>query len=240
MNTNTIARDHDSFKFIARLTAALVAILATLAFILSYSSLQHMAANNGVSERLSYLWPLLLDFAMMVFSLAILRANLRQESAKYPWTLTICFAALATVANVLDVANLGLPPVFIAASVKALAPVALVLSFELLMSMIRAELRQSNTVHSLIELNEQQAKAQEDIAKLLTQIEGHRKQLALLQAEIEEHKPAPKPTVRKQSRQAQMPAMIAEGMSETEIAQSFEVSLKTIKRDIEDLNGRVS
>jgi hypothetical protein len=48
--------------------------------------LQHLAAQHGLPGWLSYLWPLLLDFAMLVFSLAILRANLRQERAIYPWT----------------------------------------------------------------------------------------------------------------------------------------------------------
>lgn len=124
---------------LAALAGALVAALALLAFALSYASLRHMAESNGVGSVLSWVWPLLLDFAMIVFSLAILRANLRGEPTWYPWVLTIIYASLATVANVLDVVSLGLPPVAIAAGVKAIAPITLVLAFELLMQMVRAE-----------------------------------------------------------------------------------------------------
>ena len=52
----------DHIRLISAITAALVAVLAVLAFILSYNSLQHLAAANGVAGGLSYLWPLLLDF----------------------------------------------------------------------------------------------------------------------------------------------------------------------------------
>lgn len=150
--TNIFPATVTPIKLISTITAVLVAILAGLAFILSYNALQHMAAQNGVEGWLSYLWPLLLDFAMIVFSLAILRANLRQESAWYPWVLTLIFASLATLANVMDVTRLGLPPLIVAAAVKALAPVALVLAFELLMSMTKAEIKRQALTASLADL----------------------------------------------------------------------------------------
>jgi DNA-binding transcriptional ArsR family regulator len=167
----TLLSGWDAVRLISWLTAGLVAILALFAFILSYSSLQHMAAHNGLPGWLSYLWPLLLDFAMLVFSLAILRANLRQERAIYPWALTIAFAGLATIANILDVTSLGLPPVLVAASVKALAPIALVLAFELLMTMMRAEVKRSAVLRSL--------------ADLTTERETKRAKLAQHQAELD-------------------------------------------------------
>lgn len=141
-----------NIKWLAWLVAGLVFILAILAFVLSYSSLQHMALSYGVGPRLSYVWPLLLDFAMLVFSMAILRANLRNEPALYPWGLTIGFSGLATVANVLDITSLGIPPVVIGAAVKALAPLALVLAFELLMSMLKAELKRADVAAGIREL----------------------------------------------------------------------------------------
>jgi hypothetical protein len=153
-------KSNNPIKFISWASGILVFSLAIMAFVLSYSSLQHLAQIHGVGPRLSYVWPMLLDFAMVVFSLAILRANLRQERAWYPWLLTLAFAAMATIANVLDVATLGLPPVVIAASVKALAPVSLVLSFELLMQMVRAEIRRAAVVQSLADLNRERAAVQ--------------------------------------------------------------------------------
>lgn len=177
-------------KLLSWIAAALVLILALLAFILSYSSLRHLAASNGIPGWLPYIWPMLLDFAMVVFSLAILRANLRGERAGYPWVLTISFAALATIANVLDVATLGIPPIAIAASVKALAPIALVLAFELLMGMVRAELKRAAIVASITDLNQQQAEAEtlkaelsETIADLTAKAEGVKAELSELRAE---------------------------------------------------------
>lgn len=187
---------------ISYITAGLVMTLALLAFILSYSSLQHMAQSNGIGEWLSYLWPLLLDFAMIVFSLAILRANLRSERNLYPWLLTIIFASLAMAANILDVTDLGIPPVFIAASVKALAPASLVLAFELLMAMVKAEVRRAATVQSIDDLKRQateaetetnrhrhrQADAEADAERLSDKIKSLKAEIKTLQAEKRKEK----------------------------------------------------
>jgi hypothetical protein len=159
-------------KWIKRINwtaAALVGVVAIFAFVLSYSSLQHMAESNGVGKVLSHAWPLLLDFAMIVFSLAILRANLRQESNLYPWFLTITFAGLATVANVLDATTLGIPPVAIKATVKALAPITLVLAFELLMGMLRAEVKRKEETVAAQTLQEQVVALQGEIEGLATE-----------------------------------------------------------------------
>jgi hypothetical protein len=146
---------------------------------------------------LSYLWPLLLDFAMIVFSLAILRANLRREPAWYPWTLTTIFAGLATLGNVLDVTGLGLPPLLIAAGVKALAPIALVLAFELLMQMVKAELKRAAVINSVAELtarrdqlnadlDRQQEKAAATMTGLTRDINELTARREALQAELDE------------------------------------------------------
>ncbi|HEX9925323.1 MAG TPA: DUF2637 domain-containing protein [Anaerolineae bacterium] len=175
-------------KLISTIAAALVSLLALLAFVLSYSSLQHMAAVHGVGPWLSYLWPLLLDFAMIVFSLAILRANLRQESARYPWTLAIAFAGLATAGNVLDIeamaAALGIPPIIIAAAVKALAPVALVLAFELLMSMLKAEIKRADVTASINDLADQRDTLTGTIADLETEAGTLAGKVGALRAEL--------------------------------------------------------
>lgn len=156
-------------KWIKRINwtaAALVAFVAIFAFVLSYSSLQHMAATNGVGPKLSKVWPLLLDFAMIVFSLAILRANLRQEGNLYPWFLTVVFASLATVANIIDATTLGIPPVVIKATVKALAPITLVLAFELLMGMLRAEVKRKEETVAAQTLQEQVADLHQELTDL--------------------------------------------------------------------------
>ncbi len=107
---------------------------------------------------------------MIVFSLAILRANLRGESALYPWLLTGIFATLATLANILDVTSLGIPSLIVSASVKALAPIALVLSFELLMTMIKAEVKRTNAIKTIAELDTQLEQKQQQVNTKLEQM----------------------------------------------------------------------
>lgn len=182
-----IARTFDPVAIVAPLASILVGLLALVAFILSYSALQHLAAEAGLNGWLSYLWPLLLDGAMIVFSLSILRANFRQERSRYAWGLTICFAILATAGNVLEVTRLGISPVIVSAAVKALAPIALVLSFELLMSMIKAEVSRNTVSHSLAELNRQRevvaAELRREQADFERQCEQLSAQVSRLQAD---------------------------------------------------------
>jgi hypothetical protein len=150
----------------------LVIVLVFVGFTISYSSLQHLAETNGIGKTLSYVWPLLLDFAMVVFALAILRANLRQESAIYAWVLTVIYATLATVANVIDVTTLGLPTVVIMATVKALAPITLALAFHLLMEMFKAEVRRSGVTDSLADLASQVNTKRQELAEVVDSLTG--------------------------------------------------------------------
>jgi hypothetical protein len=134
-----------SIKFISRATAALVFLLALGAFALSYVSL---AAANGLGGWQSYVWPLMLDAALVICSLAVLRANLQGERAVYPWSLVILFSVGTLVFNVLHAQEYKLPP----AMVAAVAPVALFLSFELLVGMLRSEIRRHNAMQALADI----------------------------------------------------------------------------------------
>jgi hypothetical protein len=147
-----------SIKFISRATAALVFLLALGAFALSYVSL---AAANGLGGWQSYVWPLMLDAALVICSLAVLRANLQGERAVYPWSLVILFSVGTLVFNVLHAQEYKLPP----AMVAAVAPVALFLSFELLVGMLRSEIRRHNAMQ---DLNTAQAALQAALGDLET------------------------------------------------------------------------
>jgi len=61
-----------------------------------------------------------------------LHAIQRRRTARYPWTLLVAFSALPVAFNVLHA-----PPTAIARLVAAVPPLALVLSFELLMRQLR-------------------------------------------------------------------------------------------------------
>lgn len=131
-------------KLISGITAFLVFILAVGAFVLSYSALRVLAAENGLSGWQSYLWPLMIDFALVVCSLAVLRANLQNERAVYPWLLVFLYSASTIGFNVIHA-----PDNLIARLVAVVAPVSLFLSFELFVSMLRAEVKRHNALKSL-------------------------------------------------------------------------------------------
>lgn len=241
----------NNIQLISTITAVLVGIVALFGFILSYSSLQHMAATNGVNGWLSYLWPLLLDFSMIVFSLAILRANLRQEPALYAWLLTITFASLATIANILDVTTLGINPVIVSASVKAIAPIALVLSFELLMSMVKAEVKRAGVTASIKDLSAQLAdvtkqidQKQNELSQVTSQIEVKRQELMTIAPNVTQMSPnLDTANDKRQStieqRRQEVLTLTKEGLTPDDIASQLNVSVRTIARDIKQLNGQV-
>ena len=72
---------------ISTTTALLVSLLAPGALVLSYNALRGVATAYGLSGWQSYVWPLLLDFALVVFSLAVVRNALLRERTLWPWTL---------------------------------------------------------------------------------------------------------------------------------------------------------
>jgi len=102
---------------------------------MSYDALYGLALAEGVPRRLAWLWPLVVDGFIVVASLAVLHAVLEHRPTVYPWTLVLGFSAVSVLFNVLHAA-----PTAVARLVAAVPPLALVLSFELLMRQVRAAL----------------------------------------------------------------------------------------------------
>lgn len=135
-------------KFISYATAFLVFLLGIGSFILSYNALYGVALDNGLSQNLSYIWPLLVDFALIVFSLAVVQSNLNNEPAAWRWGM-VGFYTVATVAF-----NVYHAPNNLAAQVVAVvAPISLFLSFETLMSMLKKSVKKKAAVLSLAEIS---------------------------------------------------------------------------------------
>lgn len=134
-------------KIISWVSGILVLLLAIGGFVLSYNALSEVALSYGVPAELAWLWPLLVDGAIVVFSFAVLRANLMNERASWYWTLVIVFT-LATIA--FNVIHSGLEIVRVIVAI--VAPIALVLSFEAVMSMLKNSVIRSGLIQSLTEL----------------------------------------------------------------------------------------
>jgi Protein of unknown function (DUF2637) len=131
---------------IQAVTTAGVAALAVGAFLLSYDALHQLARTSHVPAPLAWLWPLIVDGFILVASLAVLDAVHTGRRAFYPWLLVLGFSALSVTFNVLHA-----PHDLVAQLVAAIPPLALVLSFELLMRQIHHRLQQSKVTTSVRE-----------------------------------------------------------------------------------------
>ncbi len=242
------------YRRISALTGGLVFFLATAAFVLSYEALRSLAGENGVKPALTWLWPLVIDGAIIVFSLAVLRANLYQERAWYPWALVV----IATAGSILfNVAHAPRAP--LARIMAAVPPLALFLAFELLMAQIKSETRRGELIASLTDLRARRGKLTTELAALTQKLTDAEAKKAALQAELKtlrsEKRTArraangvlPEPSLTKanrtkqeiiQSRRENVLALLAQNTHPTDIARRLGVSPKTVKRDIQADNGR--
>jgi hypothetical protein len=124
-----------SMRWIHRSTTIGVVALAMAGFAMSYGALHGLALEEGVPARLAWLWPLVVDGFIVVASLSVLHAVLERRSTIYPWVLVLGFSAVSVSFNVVHAA-----PTPVARLVAAVPPLALVLSFELLMRQVHAAL----------------------------------------------------------------------------------------------------
>lgn len=212
------------------LAAILVGLLALLSFILSYSSLRDLALANGVGFWLSFIWPLLLDFSMVVCSVVILRASLRGDKARWPWVLTGTYTGLAVLGNILDVASLGIPPGVVQAGVKALAALTCFVTFELLMGMVHSEVKRSS---------DPKGPTKGQRPTLLRSRHSAKTESGQGDTPGQKAKaPVTPDLVEVTGRREQVLALLSEGLKGPEIAARLGVSERTVKRDRQALNGR--
>lgn len=144
---------------INRLSFILVGLVAVGSFVLSYASLRETAFTYGIRHDLTWVWPLLVDFAMIVFSLAVVRASLYQERTWWPWLLVALYTVGTIGFNVLHA-----PDNLTARIVAIVAPVSLFLSFETLMAMLKAEVKRNSLIRSMSQLAQELAQKTQELA----------------------------------------------------------------------------
>ncbi|BEP13931.1 hypothetical protein acdb102_22420 [Acidothermaceae bacterium B102] len=140
------APDRQAGEKIQAITTAGVAGLAVGAFLLSYDALHQLARTSHVPALLAWLWPLIVDGFILVASLAVLDAIHTGRRPIYPWLLVLTFSTLSVTFNVLHA-----PGTPVAQLVAAVPPLALVLSFELLIRQIHHRLQQGKVTTSVRE-----------------------------------------------------------------------------------------
>lgn len=149
-------------KWISALSIALVFALTIGSFMLSYHALFEIALAYGVAPAFGWIWPLLVDGAIVVFALAVVRASLLKENTRLLWAMLIAFTAATIFFNILHSVT-G----FVSAIVALIAPAALVSSFETLMSNLRNHVQRSGIIHSIAELGEELAKKRQEMQQMI-------------------------------------------------------------------------
>ncbi len=167
-------------NIISVISAVLVAFLATAAFVLSFEALQGLALGNGIKPWLAALFPLVVDGAIVAASLSVLRNSLLRERTIYPWALVALFTLASVTFNVLHAQSAPLAQVM-----AAVPPVALLLSFELLMGQLRSNVSRAGVAAAIAQLEAAQAQAGAALADIQAQIEQAAAELAQTIAKTE-------------------------------------------------------
>lgn len=157
---------------ISTLTGVLVFLLAAAAFLLSFDALKHLAATNGIPAGKSWIYPAIVDGAIIVFSLSVLQASLNRQHTLYPWILVGAFTVLSVILNIVHA-----PATFLSRVLAAIPPLALFLSFELLMGQIKGIVQRSGAIQSLQELFEAIRQKQAEFDELIRKRESELKAL---------------------------------------------------------------
>lgn len=122
------------------ISACLIGLIAIFAFVLSYNAIQKLAFENGVGEKLSYLVPLVIDGALVVFAVALLDAATSYN--KKPLAITLLVGMFVAISIAFNIAHSNQKLIGIAIAV--IAPVALFTTFETLMWQIKQAITTRN------------------------------------------------------------------------------------------------
>lgn len=220
--------------------ALLVLLIGTGAFVLSYDALFVTGLAHGIPDGKAWIWPLLIDGPLVVFTVALLVSQIMRHSAKL-WAGLVILYTLATVGFNLSHAQ----PTPLGWTVAIVAPVGLLLTTEALRHLARNIIERQAVVSTLAELAAQRDTLTANLDKLNGQIERARVQLDDIKAgqieqnarsvtELNEAKQAKIDT-----RRASVLSLLSEGLSPADIASELNVTVRTIKRDITALNGQV-
>jgi hypothetical protein len=222
--------------------AALVAAIGAGAFLLSYDALYSTGLSNGTPARWAWIWPLLIDLPLIVFTVAMLSAQLTRQSIKL-WAGLVLLYTLATVAFNLSHAQ----PTPLGWLVAIVAPVGLLLTTEALRHLAKGTIERAAAVQSLAELSALLDTRRADLDKLNGQIEQAGVKLESLKADIlacqteQKHRSGSELTAAKLAKIAQrrdkVLELLSSGLSPADIAGELDVTVRTIKRDIRQLNG---
>lgn len=235
-------------RIISWIAGLLTLCLTTFSFILSFETLTELAEENGIP--VPPLFPLVVEAAVIVFSLVTLSRSMRGLPTKYNWTLIITSSLLAGFFNVAHAY-----PNMLSMFMAAMPSLFLLLSFESFLSLLKHSLSdespKDDVTHSLIldikNLNQKLTESAQKIQQLDNENVGLKERCKMLEDKIKEksivtklqHNNSKKQVDKVEQRQQKVLKMLEDGKTQEEIANKLNVSGMTILRDVRQLNGKV-
>lgn len=108
--------------------------IAAAAFTLSYAALTELAATAGISTTLAWLWPLVVDGAILISTLAVVELR---NNRTYAWTLLATGTLISLAGNAAHAVYDGPLPTLVKVGVASVPPLAIVASTHLTVLLVR-------------------------------------------------------------------------------------------------------
>lgn len=170
-------------KIITTLTATVTLLVFAIgagAFVISYDALYQTGLSNGIPTSKAWLWPLLIDAPLIVFTIALLVFQIMRQSAKL-WAGLVILYTLATIGFNLSHAQ----PSPLGYTVAIVAPIGLLLTTEALRHLAKTIIERQAMVESLAELAGQLDTRQRELDTLALQCDKLSVKRDDLQAQVE-------------------------------------------------------
>lgn len=232
-----------------------VAMIAASSFALSFTALYELASSNGIPLHLGWIWPLIVDVSMVIYTAAILVAQVQRRGAKLPIALSVFYGLVTITGNLLHA-----PATLLGWFVAALPPISLILGSEVLRTMGHHIILQQASEANLKELDAHIQGREQGLDRLNEQIEQANARLqsireatiAAAQAQKQANdgfilgdrealeKANQTRLAQIEVRREQVLVLLEEKLSTAQIAARLKVSAATIRRDRAAINGRLT
>ena len=140
-------------------------LIAVGAFVLSFAALTDLAERSGISPRLAWIWPIIIDGMIVAATVAIVALNgFSRKAMIYPWSLLFFGAIVSTAANsthailTVDSIENGVPAL-VSALVAAMPPIVLLAITHLTVHMYQKK-SWAAKIHADLAYDEEQENAQ--------------------------------------------------------------------------------
>ena len=148
MKKNTVER-------IDKISNWLLVVIVAVPFLLSAQALKNLAEQNGIAS--AWLYPVMIDGALIIFNLVALRYSLYGQRSYYAWFLVIVATVVSVVLNVAHA-----PETLLARTMAGMPPLFILAAFHAVVMRIEEDAKREGAVETLEKLRERIASAKKD------------------------------------------------------------------------------